>query len=111
MNEGYEGEEREEKEPENFCTTAHVDKVVGDSKELAKVFLAINGKDSLEKISKRLKMSLKKAQQNSEILAQNKLIFILNMPPGKSVVYAKPHWIRFQNIDDHIRVRFWIKNL
>ncbi len=56
-------------------------------------------------------MPLKKIQQNSEILEKNKLIFIINMPPGKSIVYAKPHWIRFQNIDDHIRVRFWIKDL
>jgi len=111
MTEDYEDEEDEEEEYEDFCTTAHVDEVVGDSKELAKVFLAINGKDSLEKISKRLRMPLKKIQQNSEILEKNKLIFILDMPPGKSIVYAKPHWIRFKNIDDHIRVRFWIKDL
>jgi hypothetical protein len=47
--------------------------------------MAINRKDSLEKISKRLKISLKKVQQNSEILLQNKLIFILNMPLRKAL--------------------------
>ncbi len=43
--EEYEDEEYEEEEYEDLCTTAHVDEVIGDSKELAKVFLAINGKD------------------------------------------------------------------
>ncbi|NIR87165.1 hypothetical protein GWO13_06150 [Candidatus Bathyarchaeota archaeon] len=98
-------------EYEDLCTTAHVDEVIGESKELARVFLAINGKDSLEDISKKLGIPIKRVQQSSEILEENKLIFKINIPPGKSVVYSKPHWIRFQNIDDHIRVRFWIKDL
>jgi len=98
-------------EYEDLSTTAHVDEVIGESKELARVFLAINGKDSLEVISKKLGIPIKKVQQSSEILEENKLIFKFNIPPGKSVVYSKPHWIRFQNIDDHIRVRFWIKDL
>jgi len=98
-------------EYEDLHTPAHVDKVIGESKELARIFLAINGKDTLKVIAKKLGIPFKRVQQSSEILEKNKLIFIINIPPGKGVIYSKPHWIRFQNIDDHIRVRFWIKDL
>lgn len=101
----------EGQEYEDICTTDYVDKVIGESEELARVFLAINGKNSIMKISERLGIPFEKVQRYGKILEENKLVYILNIPPGKSVVYGKPRWIIFRNIDDHIRVRFWIKDL
>jgi len=54
-------------EHKDLCTTAHVDEVIGESKELARVFLAINGKHSLKDISNKLGIPIKRVQQRSEV--------------------------------------------
>ena len=83
----------------------YVKGVLGRSKDRVRVFLAINGKDSLKEISKKLPGV--NVPRCSKHLEKKRLVYKLDIP-GRSFVYGKPHWARVLNVDDIIRNEYGI---
>jgi len=83
----------------------YVKEVLGRSRDKIRVFLAINGKDSLKDISEKLPGV--NVPRSSKFLEKKKLIYKMDVP-GRSIVYSKPHWIKTINIDDIIRKEYGI---
>lgn len=83
----------------------YVKKTLGRSKDRISVFLAINGRDSLKDIEKKLPGV--NVPRCSKLLERKRLIYKLDVP-GRSFVYGKPHWARVLNIDDIIRKEYGI---
>jgi len=83
----------------------YVKKVLGRSMDRIKVFLAINGRDSLKDISKKLPGV--NVPRSSKLLEKKRLIYKLDVP-GRSLVYRKPHWAQVLNIEEIIRKEYGI---
>lgn len=83
----------------------YVKEVLGRSKDRVRVFLAINGKNSLKDISKQLPGV--NVPRCSKFLERKRLIYKLDVP-GKSLVYGKPHWAHVLNIDEFVRKDYGI---
>jgi hypothetical protein len=84
---------------------AYVKKVLGRSLDRVKVFLAINGKDTLKEISEKLPGV--NVPRSSKFLEKKKLVYKMDIP-GRIIVYSKPHWIQTINVDEIIRKEFGI---
>ena len=85
----------------------YVKSVLRRSKDRVKVFLAINGRDSLREIAKKLPGV--NVPRCSKYLEKKKLIYKLDVP-GRSFVYGKPHWAHVLNIDEIVREEYGITN-
>lgn len=85
----------------------YVKSVLGRSKDRVRVFLAINGRDSLREIAKKLHGV--NVPRCSKYLERKKLIYKLDVP-GRSRVYGKPHWAHVLNIDEIVREEYGITN-
>lgn len=85
----------------------YVKSVLGRSLDRVRVFLAINGRDSLKEIANKLPGV--NVPRCSKYLEKRKLIYKLDVP-GRSFVYRKPHWAHVLNIDDIIRKEYGITN-
>jgi len=83
----------------------YVKNVLGRSRDKVRVFLAINGRDSLKDISKKLPGV--NVPRSSKLLEKKRLIYKLDVP-GRSLVYGKPHWAQVLNIDDIVRKEYGI---
>lgn len=84
---------------------SYVDKVIGNSKERALVFLAVNGARTLAEISKKTRIKPPNVTRAKKILEKGGLIYKL----PDSGIYAKPRWVQVLNIDEHIRRKFGIE--
>ncbi|MBE0512883.1 hypothetical protein IBX38_07520 [Candidatus Bathyarchaeota archaeon] len=85
----------------------YVTHVLGRSEDRVRVFLAINGRDSLREIAKKLPGV--NVPRCSKYLEKKKLIYKLDVP-GRSFVYRKPHWAHVLNIDEIVREDYGITN-
>lgn len=83
----------------------YVKSILGKSKDRARVFLAINRRDSLNEIKKKLPGV--NVPRCSKYLEKKKLIYKLDVP-GRSFVYGKPHWAHVLNMDDIVREEYGI---
>ena len=83
----------------------YVKSVLGRSRDKIRVFLAINGRDSLKEISEKLPGV--NVPRCSKFLEKKRLIYKLDIP-GRSYVYGKPHWAKVLNIDDLVRKEYGI---
>ena len=83
----------------------YVMRVLGRSIDRVKVFLAINGRDSLREIGRKLPGV--NVPRCSKFLEKRRLVYKLDIP-GRSFVYGKPHWARVLNIDEIIRREYGI---
>jgi hypothetical protein len=84
---------------------AYVKKVLGRSRDRVRVFLSINGKDTLKDISEKLPGV--NVPRSSKFLEKKKIIYKMDIP-GRSIVYSKPHWIQTINVDEIIRKEYGI---
>ena len=85
----------------------YVEKVIGKSRERARVFLAVNGARTLKEISEITGIKLQNVSRSKKILEAHHLIYRL----PDSGIYAKPRWVRILNIDEYIRQKFNIEGL
>ena len=83
----------------------YVKKALGRSMDRIKVFLAINGKDSLKDIAKKLPGV--NVPRSSRFLEKKRLIYKLDVP-GRSLAYRKPHWAQVLNIEEIVRKEYGI---
>lgn len=83
----------------------YVKQVLRKSKDRVRVFLAINGRDSLREIAKKLPRI--NVPRCSKYLEKKKLIYKIDVP-GRSLVYGKPHWAHVLNIDEIVREEYGI---
>lgn len=83
----------------------YVEKVIGKSKERARIFLAVNGIRTLKEIAKITGIKPQNVSRSKKILEAYHLIYRL----PDSGIYAKPRWIRILNIDEYIRQKFNIE--
>jgi predicted transcriptional regulator len=88
---------------------AYVDQVVGNSKERAMVLIAVNGRDSLRKISEKTGLKEPNVNRSKRVLEKRGLIFLLGGGSGRNKVYGKPRWVSILNIDDYLREKFGIE--
>jgi len=86
---------------------SYVCKVIGNSKERALVFLAVNGARTLAEISKKTRIKPPNVTRAKKILEKGGLIYKL----PDSGIYAKPRWVQVLNIDEYIRSKFGIEDL
>ena len=84
---------------------SYVDKVIGNSKERAIVFLAVNGARTLAEISKKTHIKPPNVTRAKKILEKGGLIYKL----PDSGIYAKHRWVQVLNIDEYIRRKFGIE--
>jgi len=88
----------------------YVDSVIGDSRESALVFLAMNGKNSLKEIAQKTQLKQPNVTRGKRRLEENGLIYLLG-GSGNNRIYGKPRWISILHIDDHVKKKFGIENL
>ena len=84
---------------------AFVDRVIGNSKERALVFLAINGVRRLKEIAERTHLKLPNVSRAKKVLEREGLIYRL----PETGLYAKPRWVKILHIDEYVRKKFGIE--
>ena len=83
----------------------HLNRVIGNSAEKAKVFLAVDGKKSVVEITKTTKLNPVQVRRSARYLKKHGLIFLVAKKEN-SKVYAKYRWAHVLNADDWIRNKF-----
>lgn len=85
---------------------SYVDKVIGNSMERVRFFLAVNGARTLMEISRKTHIKPPNVSRAKKILEKEGLIYKL----PDSGIYAKPRWVQVLNIDEHIQQKFRIED-
>ena len=78
-----------------------VDECIGRSRERVKVFLAVNGKDSVNKIAKKLNMKPQNVTRALRHLKKYNMVYI-----SESGRYVKAHWTKVLHIEEYLKNKF-----
>ena len=85
----------------------YVNEAIGNSKERALVFLAVDGVRLLQEISKEVGMRPQNVSRAKKVLENKGLIHKL---PARGI-YGKPRWVKILHIENFIRRKFGIDTL